>query len=106
MGKLNEFFESKTYKDAGFGKGLPQGDTFFELAKLNIEPVEKDFDGKKRTSYSLKEEGSNEEFFVPISVVKNIEGVYRKAVFPFVRVTRTGTGLKDTFYTVLGVSRK
>lgn len=106
MTSLKDFFDSKEYKDNLMGRGLPQGDTFFELTKLNISLREKNFDNNKTTSYFLDEGESNEGFFVPVGVVKEIEKIFKENKFPFVRVTRVGLTKTDTRYTVIGVLKK
>lgn len=101
MQKLNEFFESEQYKTMITGKGLPQGDTFFDLDKTTIQTQVNSMDGKEKTSFFIQE-GGKEGYFVPITVLKNIEVLVKDGAKK-IRVTRTGAGLKDTRYTVVRV---
>lgn len=106
MSSLKDFFESKEYKDNSSGKGLPEGDSFFELAKLKLSLKEKNFDGKQTTSFFLQAEEGTEGFYIPSGVAKAIEKIFKDNQFPIARITRVGLTKTETRYTVIGVLKK
>jgi hypothetical protein len=76
---------------------LPKGDTYIVLTETEVEPIEVEFDGVKKTRYKLKTE--DKEYMVGIQVIK---GIQENSSAEKVRVTKAGEG-KSTHYTVVPV---
>ncbi len=84
-------------EDFSGGAGLPTGDTIIDLEKTQVTPDE--YEGKPRWKLTMEDKT---DYFVPKTVMKGIKTAVEQG-FPFARVTRTGTTLNDTQYTVVGI---
>ena len=94
---LKEYVEKTDFLS---GKGLPEGDTYVDIAKTEVE--EGEYEGKK--TFRLVFPDKN-ECWVPRTVMGLIKKVAGEG-FAFARVTRQGKGKEDTRYTVIGVKTK
>ncbi len=94
MTNLKKFVANEKFSS---GSGLPTGDTVIDLEKTQVVPDE--YEGKPRWKLTF-EDGT--EYFVPKTVMKGIKEAAEND-FGFARVTRTGTELNNTQYTVVGV---
>ena len=84
-------------EDFSGGAGLPTGDTILDLETTQVIP--EDYEGKPRWKLTIKD---GTEYFVPKTVMKGVKEAVEKG-FSHARVTRTGTTLNDTQYTVVGI---
>jgi hypothetical protein len=88
-------------KTQNFTQGFPEGDTYIETAKIDVEDFTfNDEHGKALTRTKLKADGK--EFYCPRSVLRKINELTEKGEAK-VRVTRTGTTKDNTTYTVVGI---
>lgn len=94
MTNLKAFVANENFSG---GAGLPTGDTIINLETTQVSPEE--YEGKPRWKLTF-EDGT--EYFVPKTVMKGIKKAIEEG-FPLARVTRTGTDLNNTQYTVVGV---
>jgi len=78
---------------------FPQGDTFLKIKDTEVEPMEVEFDGKKKTRYKLTL--GDKTFVAGIQVLEGIKKAVKLGADE-VRITRTGEG-KETRYTVVKI---
>lgn len=96
---VTEFFEQN--KIGGELESFPEGDTYLDLKKIDIEPIQIEFDGKQKTRYKIQ---SDEKTYVTgITVLKGIKEAKEKQK-QYVRITRTGEGMETT-YTVITLDK-
>lgn len=99
MSNVVDFFEENK-----IGEGMesfPEGDTYLDLTKIDIESIKVEFDGQEKTRYKIT---SGENTFVTgITVIKGIKEAKDKQK-QFVRVTKAGTGM-ETHYTVVAIEK-
>ena len=93
--KLKDFLEESNFETNW--ETLPKGDTFINLEDTEIESLEVEFDGQKKTRYKLKTK--DKEYLVGVQVMK---GIQENKDSKRVRITKTGEG-KQTHYTVVAV---
>lgn len=79
------------------GSGLPEGETIFDLEKLQVE---KTLNDEGKTKYKLFIDGKT--YFVPARVMQPLADLSKEGV-KRAKVKRTGTGQKDTRYIVIGL---
>ncbi len=96
--ELGEYISKKEF---GAGETLPEGDTFFDIAKTKVEEIETEWEGKKRMRFKLTCNGKS--YFVGSRVMEGIKVASNKG-FDRVRVTRAGLD-KNTTYTCVGVKQ-
>ena len=102
MTTLKDYVKDKEF-GAQFEK-FPEGDTYFDLNKTEIEEIESPFlakDGSPKVQYLLKADGK--ELVAGTQIMQRIKEISAKG-FSKVRVTRTGTTKDNTKYTVVGVN--
>ena len=100
-----DFGEYSKGKNFAAGSGLPEGDTYIKIEKLQVE--EEEFEGKMRWKLEGEMSKDNKEFskanyFVPKTVMGLLQGLSESEA-KIVRVTRTGLKLNDTSYTAVKV---
>lgn len=95
--KLKDYVKERSFS----GKSLPVGETIFDLNGTEIEEVEVEYDGSRKTRYQLTTE--DDEFLVGVKVMKGLKQAIEDG-FAFARVTRNGTKKDDTTYTVVGLA--
>ena len=94
-------------KEAEFGQQFdkfPEGDTYFDLDKTEVEEVESlflDKFGKTKIQYLLK--SGDKEFVAGKQILQRIKEEEAKG-FNRVRITRTGLTKENTKYTVVGIA--
>ena len=92
--KLDEFFKTENLSG-----GLPEGDTYLDLEDIEIEKTKfKDDKGIEKDRYFLHKKEEKEGFYISKIVLLELKKHIGKA--KRVRITRNGTGQKDTRYTV------
>jgi hypothetical protein len=94
---LRQFVETQSFDT----KGIPQGDTYFDLDTAIVEKVEIEYNGKMETKFQIKQ--GDKTYIAPPVVFKDIKAAIA-AGFKRVRVTRTGQGKENTRYTTVGVN--
>lgn len=105
MTNLKEFVEKENLELGGFDK-FPQGDTFLDLEKTQVEKEDspfKDAKGNLKPQYKLTT-ATQSNLVCPIGVMADIKKLVAEG-FKEVRVTRTGKLKDDTVYTVIGIKK-
>jgi len=105
MTNLKEFVEKEAIELGGFDK-FPQGDTFIDLNKTNVEKEDspfKDKVGNLKPQYRLTTP-TIKNLICPVGVMAEIQKLSSEG-FTEVRITRTGTTKENTNYTVVGVKK-
>lgn len=96
MTNLKDFIIDKNFS---MGETLPEGDTYFNTEKTQVEEIQTEWEGKQKTRYKLTE--GEKTYFVGVKVMDGLKTQIKKG-FTKVRVTRGGEG-KNTTYTVVGI---
>jgi len=95
---VKKFVEEEEIKGS---EGLPDGDTFIEMSKTEVETFEDEYEGKVKTKYRLITK--DKTYIVGVKVMRGIKSLVAKnPKLERVRITRTGEKL-DTTYTVVAV---
>jgi hypothetical protein len=101
MANLMDFVKDKDFSTDSEADPFPEGKTKLEVAEIEVQEHEVEFDGKKRMRYILK--AGDKQYWAGNQIMQGIQAAV-EAGFETVEITRKGQGLK-TKYTVMGLQK-
>jgi hypothetical protein len=99
MANLKDFVKGKDFSTDSKADPLPEGKTTMNIAEIDVQEQEVEFDGKKRMRYILKD--GDKHYWAGSQIMEGIQAA-TEAGFDRIEINRKGQGI-STKYTVMGL---